>query len=346
MKTEISTTSKKSSGLDYGKAKKPVGPTKVKKPEKQVKPAVTSKSQNIDVSSFLADMSAAEPGLIIVNANNSSLLMVVRAVFEGLITTQEDKLCLPVPRPLDVLSIVSGKPRQIEQTIAWLNTVNLGNSKMPLEYMEFPGFVSFNWFSGEGHLHLTNYIEPGLLITVEQKIGSSITPATLHFINRINNEAKQKDAWVIAFTNCPSTYDVSGLHNMCDDYFEVTTCEPDPDVDMAFCIDCAGISEMGILSNGKTMCSVTKVEGELKVDFQPFISRSLKTRVMWILRGQKMSFANIGKKFKVNASTVLRQLDDLPKPYNINPEKAWLECCYELLEIETSDVKDEDDDDE
>jgi hypothetical protein len=189
-------------------------------------------------------------------------------------------------------------------------------------------------------LRLTS-IKEAVLITLEQRIDYPINSTISHFIHSVNNDAKQKNAWVMAFTNCPETYEKSELHNMCDDYFEVSLCEPDPNVDMAFCINCVGIRDMGILSNGKSMCSIAKADGKLKFDFQPFISDSLKTRVMWLLRGQKMSFADIGRKLRVSASTVLRQLAGSSKPYNTNPDKAWLGRCYEILELEPDDDDDQ-----
>jgi hypothetical protein len=343
MTKEILTKSKKTSGISDAEAKKPVNQAKAKKLTKQAKPANPSSSGKDHESPYLNNMTPAVPGLLIVNTTDRSLLMSARSIFESLVTEGADKLCVPVPQPSEVLSILSGKPRKIEQAKAWFDAANSDNVKVPLEYIEFPSHVSFNWFSDEGYLHLKHNIEEDLLITLEQAIDYPINSIISSCINRIENDAKQKNAWVMAFTNCPATFEESGLHNMCDDYFEVSRCEPNPDVDMAFCIDCVGIREMGILSNGKTMCSVTKVNGKLKFDFQPFISHSLKTRVMWILRGQKMSFADIGKKFDVNASTVLRQLADLSKPYNTNADRAWLEHCYEVLEVEPSDDFDNDD---
>lgn len=317
---------------------------KAKKSEKQAKPANTSKSENDQVLPYLDNMTSAAPGLLMVNTTDRSLLMGIRAVFEYLITEGEDKLCLPLPQPSKVVSILSGKPRKIEQEKAWFDAVNSDDLEVPLEYIKIPSHVDLNWLSDEGYLNLEPDVEEKVLITLEQHINYPINSSISYFINRINNDAKQKKAWVMAFTSCPETYEKSDLHNMCDDYFEIYKCEPDPDVDMAFCIDCVGIREMGILSNGKTMCSIAKVEGKLKFDFQPFISHSLKTRLMWILRGQKMSFNDIGRKLHVNASTVLRQLDGLSKPYNTNPDKVWLGRCYEILEVEPDDDDDNDDD--
>ena len=190
--------------------------------------------------------------------------------------------------------------------------------------------------------------EENTLIKKNKRRLERIAFTILPLINFIyNNDAKQKNEWEMTFDNCHELNEKSGLNNKFDDFqvVAVFACEPNPGVVMAFCIDCVGLRNMDILSSDKIMCSVTKVNEKFKFDFEPFISYSLKMRVKCMLRGQKMSFSDIGKSFGVDASTVLRKLASLSEPYNTNLEKAWLECCYELLEIE-SGVEEENDDHE
>src|ERR1035437_4258768 len=100
----------------------------------------------------------------------------------------------------------------------------------------------------------------------------------------------------------------TGLNQYCDEYIEVAPCEPDLEFDIAFSIDCVGLRDLNHFGIGKKMCSVRFSEGTFIRRYDSYISSSLKTRVLWTLRGQGRTLEEIGGILKVNKSTVLRRL--------------------------------------
>ncbi len=55
-----------------------------------------------------------------------------------------------------------------------------------------------------------------------------------------------------------------------------------------------------------------------------FIATELDVRAMWVMRGKGKSFYEIGRIFKLDKSTVLRRLQALPLPKNIEIKEDWL----------------------
>lgn len=280
------------------------------------------------------------PGLMIVNSINSdnNLSFVARQSVENLIVNGIAVLSIELPDPDNVLSLYSGNYRKIEQ--AEFFDAECYSKLDSIEHMfEMCGSSdNFKWLTSEGFSLLVPIIDKtkGGMVTFEQKIELHLSPTEVDTLRRINFEAQQKGVWVVAFINCPKGCKDMGLVELCDDCIDVEECEVGPGQEIAFLINCVSLKNIRFLGHSMTMCSISDGQ-KIQCHYEPFISKSLKTRVMWRLRSQGMTLDRIGHKLDTDKATVSRRLKDLPKPYHVDVDENWVDECLELLDIGSSD---------
>jgi hypothetical protein len=290
---------------------------------------------------LLDGISGIPTGLTIYHVANQALVPHVRSVVGSLASEKSSVLGIPMPQNLQAVhSLVSGSPRQIEQSKLFAAAsshaaggvicVKVCHAQKRLE-----------WASNEGLQVLSRYIEEAkdCVLIIEQVIVGPITPEISHVLIRIGNAAKEAGAWVMFLIVCTKEQQNSQLSGVCDEFVEVALCEPEVGAYTAFSFDCIGISELNSLGIGKTMCSVMRSDGGFQYRYDPFVSEKLDTRIMWTMRAQGIKLDEIGIPFKLTKSTVLRRLQDLPKPRQLDLPKDWLSDNLEMFSAPTHCTK-------
>ena len=244
------------------------------------------------------------PGLFIARVDPACHLAIVPHILVPLVTDKSPVLGIPASKVESIFSLVSGNFRQIEQAknIAGASIQHDGVSHRT-KYIQSPDKVI--WTNPEGLLNLFRHFSAikGSCLIVDQVIPGPTAPTDLVLnLNRISTKAKEADLQVIMIISAPAAL-TPALKLVCDEYLEVTPCEADLDVQMAFSIDYPCISDLGV-GLGKVMCSIKYADGKYHYSYTPFISDSLDKRIVWTMRGLKKTLEEIGAKLKINKSTV------------------------------------------
>lgn len=227
---------------------------------------------------------------------------------------------------IDVL--ISGNARHIEHA-----KIIAAASPPPEGVSYWHKYISaqdkLNWTSEGGLLLLAQHLNKtkGDCLVAELVISGPITTEVALGLARIRAMAKEFEVELYLIVSAPSTAQPA-LKQVSDGYLEVLPCEADLGVQTAFTIDCPGLGELG-LGVGKAMVSINYSDGKFRYSYTPFISDSLDKRIVWTMRGLDKTLEEIGAKLKINKSTVLRRLKDLPPTRRLKDAEEWLSPYFE-----------------
>lgn len=290
---------------------------------------------------LMVEISAFSTGLVIVKVSDAALLPSARAVFGALALEKSAVLGIPMPKTaMTVHSLISGSPRDIEQSQVFAKA-NASSTSEEISLKVCRAQGRLDWASKEGLHVLSPFIEEakdGWLI-IEQVIAGPITAEIAQALIRIGNLAKKIGTWIMFLIVCTQEPKKSLFGEICDEYIEIDPCEPEVGAVMAFSVDCVGIHDLNSLGIGKTICSIQFSDGGFHHRFDPFISSNLETRVMWTMRGQGMRLDDIGAQFKKHKTSVMRRLQDLPKPRQLDLPKDWLSNNLEMFSVPSRSAK-------
>lgn len=280
--------------------------------------------------SLLAKFRPISAGLIIYLVKDPTCnLHTVRQAVIPLVTESSQVLGIPTSKTSVIYSLISGNPRQIEHAEIMLAATTPLFSGVPCHVEYIQALDKLIWTNQEGHLILFrhfNAVKGGCLI-VDQVISGSATLDLVLGLDRISTKSKEADVQVIMIVCAPAAL-IPAIKQVSDEYFEVSPCEADLGVQTAFSIDYPSISGLGI-GLGKVMCSIKYADGKFHYSYTPFISDSLDKRIVWTMRGQGQTLEEIGARLKINKSTVLRRLKDLPPRRRLKDAEEWLSPYFE-----------------
>lgn len=281
----------------------------------------------------LPQLSAFQKGLTIFSCNDLSIAGDVSNTITQLAVRSSKQLGIPMPKVDAVMSLLSGNTRKIEQA-KLLHGMNPSSvTAVPHEFKVIASRDGFDWCSNEGLSTLLPLIESAAnkWLILEQQVVGPVSPILANGLSRISAAAKQAGAWVMVIVVSANGCQNAPLHQLCDEYIEVTKCEPYPGCYTAFAFDCVNIRDLNPIGVGKTMCSVKLKDGVLRRDFEPFVSQELLTRAIWTLRGQRQTIVEIAKLVGLHKSNVSRRLAGLPQPHSTNIHAEWLEEYLEAI---------------
>jgi len=275
-------------------------------------------------------LSAIPKGLTIINCSDALDTAEVRNTFDRLATMGSSKLGIPMGPPSKVTSIYPEAGRRMEQA-KYLFSANpaLKNPKNHA-FMAVGSRDRFDWCSPEGLNTLLPLVASATgWLMFEQQVMWPFSPIFATGLTHISNAAKQAGVRVMMFVVCADRCEKTALDQLCEEYIEVTSCEPNPDCRTAFVIDCVNIRHLNSHGLGKTMCSVNLAAGVLYRQFEQFVSHDLSDRVIWILRGQGKTEEEIGTVVGLNKSNVSRRLKGLPPPRKAGVRADWIDRYLE-----------------
>lgn len=306
--------------------------TRVKKGQRS--PARMQKSIAA-ISPIVSAISPIKPGLTIVSIRDASLVPQVRNTFMQLAKAKSKNIGLPMPDVETILSLYSGNHRQLEQAKGLALANKPLKSSVLCEFQVCGTRDGFDWVGDEGLSVLLPIINDASgWVTLEQQFVNPILPSIVDGLSRVRHAAQQAEVRVMLYVVCTDSYEKSGLHELCDEYIEVFPCEPDSGQDIAFSIDCVGLRNLNHLGIGRTMCNIKLIDGVYHRNYTEFTSASLETRMMCFMRGQKMTFEEIGNIFNKDKSTIQRRLKGLKSPKCEKLEDGWLEKYLESSNLD------------
>jgi hypothetical protein len=264
-------------------------------------------------------------GLNVICVTDSTLMSDVRNTFEFLATTGRTSVGLAMPKNTPLRSVLTCGRRGAEQAKI-LAEANI-QSAHPIQHtFEVVGTRDgFDVTSDEGLCVVQPFIENSKgCVSMGQVIEGPITPTFMDGLSRLRHTALRVGVRLMFFVGCVEGYKKTHLEKFCEEYVEISRCQPDPNAYAAYSIDCVGLRTLNSLGIGKKMCSVKLIDGKIRRNFTEFISDNLHTRIMWILRGHGKKFYEIGQIFDVDKATIWRRLQGLPPPKPIKVPDEWL----------------------
>jgi hypothetical protein len=292
----------------------------------------------------LDGLSTVPCGTTLVVVKKKDLMTPVRTAFTQQILSAGSDLVLKFPEVSSVRSLYSGSPRNLEYAKARHNACGLVPTGVEHKFRSFGTSRYFDWLGTEGLatilplIHPDKSEQPPTCYTFEQSVGAHEV-SVANGLQQIRHSANAAEVRVTIFFFCKEGAEDTHYDELCDEYIEVDSCEPDVDHDLAFYFDCQGLRDLYALGVGKTMCSIRHEHGRIKHTYSPFIDASFRNRAMWILRGNGSSLAEIGEIVEKNKSTVLRTLRELPRPRKTAVPDGWIDQVKEYLEVEDEPEK-------
>jgi len=283
---------------------------------------------------MLTQLSPIPNGVTIIGCSDASTAGEVRNTITQIAVKRADKLGLSMPNVEAVISLHSGNSRKVEQAKLLHGANPQPKSAVPHEFKIIGSRDSFDWCSNEGLSTLLPLIESAenKWLILEQQVVGQVSPILANGLNRISFAAKQFGVWVMVMAVCEHAVQKAPLLHLCEEYIEVTKCEPYPGFYTAFAFDCINIRDLNPFGFGNTMCSVKLTDGVLRREFEPFVSHKLLTRAIWSLRGQQKTVEEIAKLVGLNKSNVSRSLARLPPTRNVNIHPHWLDDYLESIQ--------------
>lgn len=266
-------------------------------------------------------------GLTIVNIKAPESLPYIRYALTRQTLTADNKLGPPMPAVAKVLSLHAGTTRSIdqakmlEQAFAPSSTTSAEH-----EYRTVGSNIGFDWTCDEGLCTLMPIIESTRGWTIlEQRAAGQVATTMAEGLIRIDNAAQKAKTRVMLLVIGVVG---QGMERLCQEYLEVSACEPNPGAELAFVVDCVGLNDVNILGVGKTMCTIRQSKSGLKMSGSAFVSESLTVRYMAQMRANGQTFEAIGREVGLDRSNVYRGLQGtrLPPAKAMSQEKRalWL----------------------
>jgi hypothetical protein len=275
---------------------------------------------------ILTHLSQIPQGLTGVYCPDASIAGEVRNTITQMALRGASTLGLPMPKVAAVKSVFSGNSRRVEQAKLLANANQPSKATVHHDVQVMDSRNGFDWCSNEGMTTLLPLIQSAtnMWLILEQQVAGPMSPILANGLSRISAAAKQSGAWVMMIVVSGSGCQSDQLQQLCDEYIEVSTCEPDSGTYAAFAFDCVNIRDLAAFGAVKTMCSVFLSDGHIRRRFEPFVSHDLLNRAIWALRCQQKTVEEIGKLTGLDKSNVSRRLANLPQPCSDKTRFDWL----------------------
>lgn len=294
------------------------------------------KKSRVSMPHPIADISPISIGLTIVNILDPSLLPDTRSALEKMVRDPKPGHPIFLEEVESITSIYCGNRRRLEHAKVMAAVSLPQKSNIQHNHRLIESRHGVNWGSDEGVCVLTPIVRKSQgLVTLEQELSGPVTPAFVDGMLRIRQTSKIARNRVMLFLVNTDPVEKTQLDGFCDEYFEIAPCEPDIDCYIAFSIDCVALRNLNRLGIGKSMCNAKLYDGLIHRTYAPFLSEKFVTRLVWYMRGNGMSYTEIGKLIKADKSNAFRCLKGLPPPMPITKPKDWLKRSLEWIGLDT-----------
>lgn len=284
-------------------------------------------------------MSPLRPGLILVSVTDRRLMVYARAFVERVAARGMNSLGIPFPKLQELVSLRAGSPRSFVEARAVASRLGKPDRSAPDPKLEHVGRADFDFCRDEGIGVLLKWLQDSTprWVVFEQPISNLLSPHLVDGLAAIRQAAQLAKSFAIAFLVEPNPAVLSQLLRLADDSLEVRTCEAELQARHSFSMHWDGASHLPELGMPATMISLKLKDGRLSVKVEPFVAKSLLSRVIWKMRASGMTYENISNEVDLHKSSVKRRLDKMPPVIAWDPPHGWLDNYREVLNLSKSE---------
>lgn len=255
--------------------------------------------------------------------------------------TGGDELPIRMPKGQKVTFLCAGSRREQDLMKVSLNSLANYAREMNYDHQQVISADPIDW-TGPGGLALVKQklLEVDGWLILEHASGPNSNPINFEGLLRIQQDAKRLKKWVMLIMVNPRLQDTKNFSRIADEYLEITLCEPDPGWDEAIVIDCVALTQGLGHALGKVMSLARQANGHYETQTVPFVSNSLQTRLMVILRATGKTLERIGRLVGLDKSGVSRQLKGMPAIRDPKLSNSALRQWYEACGVSHNTTKD------
>ena len=271
-------------------------------------------------------------GLTIVACLSTEVRRLTRETFIRAALTGGDELPVRMPKGQKVTFLCAGSRRDQDLMKASLNSLRHFAKGVNYDHQQVISVDAIDWTSPAG----LSLVEQKLMdidgwLVLEYAVGPSSNALNIEGLVRIQQIALRFKKRVLLTVVNPNLQDASNFLRIADEYFECSSCEPDPGWDEAVIIDCVALTRGLGHKLGKVMCLARHVNGSWETRILPFVSVALRVRLMAILRAMGKTQDWIGSLVGLDKSGVCRQLKGIPlirdPKFSQSKLKRWYDAC-------------------
>ena len=271
-------------------------------------------------------------GLTVIAVDSTELLHPVKAAITKVMLSGSQDLPVPMPEFDVVYELIVGSPRYLDHFKALQLDDETIDGVATYEPVYLSSSMPIDWTGPGGLMVLDQYLngESTTAFVLVQHNDIRSHGLAVEGLSAIQQMARTAKSNVVMVTELDKSNRATCCR-MTDEYFEASKCEPDPDWDDAFILDCLELSRVPGLGQGKVMCNFKLTNSGYEFGFTPFISEHVDVRLMAILKALGMTLKDIGSLIDKDKSNISRVLNGVPLlkkvPFTKVDLKRWLESC-------------------
>lgn len=281
----------------------------------------------------------AAPGVVLVHAPDPAILLYARAAIERDIAQHHPVADVPMPAVAAVTALYS---KQSRRDADFAKDIHRSDSSDQLgkghKVVSPASCVKLNCLSSEGAALLLDHVRDKTCVTAQQAIPDGTREEVAQVLATLAAGAKEHDGLIVLFLCGPSCDNIAWMQHHVEELLLVRKCEPWPDTSFAFSLQACSLDSQRAFGIGHTMYEIT-IGDNWKQEQQVFFAADARDRVMWLLRREGESLADIACRFEVDKSTVSKRLKSLPLPPDtrvpVAVPKNWRKKWFEPLGINT-----------
>lgn len=261
-------------------------------------------------------------------------LRLVRDAFEARYVSRDSVAGIPLPKADFLTALHSGGVNAINQLEALAEMEEVPDAEIERAFQVHGSRPNYNFCCDEGLDSLLPIVESSEngFVTFAQSCESLSSEQLMAAIHEISTTARSASAYVVMFLAWTDPAKMPNVGDYCDEYFQVTACEPDPGAHRAFSISSKRLSNMEVFGYGKVICNLFWSKAGYKHVFAPFTACSLLDRFIWRMRASGESLTKIGDFLGMHKSSIKRRLDAMrpvqPETFSKTEFDKYLEALF------------------
>jgi hypothetical protein len=160
---------------------------------------------------------------------------------------------------------------------------------------------------------------------VQQSFASKVSAQSIHGLGRLDNLAQKHGARILMIASFDTPSDANALVHVAREVFKIELAERDPSARLAWTIGNTDLEHRRLMGAGLTFVQVKPGGKKLKFVEEPYISKSLRDRLIWKCLSGGLSLAEAGKVAGgLNKSNVSRHhRDQMPRLNRETLQEDW-----------------------
>lgn len=278
------------------------------------------------------DMPPLRKGSTLIAVDSAELLHPVKAAITQAILTGSQNLPVPTPQFGVVIDMIVGSLRTLDFYKAHPFDPETIKGAASYEPVYVPSNVPIDWTNAAGLALIKQRLEDqsNAVVVMMQHSDTQSNGLPVEGFVAMQRMARLAKSFIVLVAIL-DPLGAATFGRLADEYFTAKKCEPDPDFDSAFVLDCEALSQVPALGQGKVIGNYKLTARGYETDFTPFVSEQVDVRLMAILKALGFTLKDIGGLIHKDKSNVSRDLKGVPllKKMAFTKEDLtrWLEAC-------------------